>query len=635
MSGRPRIITCRPGWSGAAKFLNLPLAPVRPSGILGLAIVALFLTPSCTFLCGAVGQAPDAWTVEHFRLAREAERQSDFSKAAGEYQLIISHNPRFAGAYLNLGLIYHQQERYAEAVKVLQTAVTLDPNLMGAQFMLGVDDYLRGDFQAALPHLRQALQLKPTDRESAFYLGLTYIALEQPLQAARTLRAAAEQYPDDLEIAYQLGLAYLEAIRVESARVNRMGTESALSHWALGIAAEEKNERVAAMTEYLKALALDPSLADLYSRLAVTLQQSGFSDLALIALERYEVLRPEDRGVRVAVEGTLQESGVDQVVLTGIREAFLQLIKTIPAPRYDPSTPALADSFVNHAVGLRLSSSADPKFRAAVRLYFQGNYADAVAAIADSRIRSTDWIAAYLWASANSKNSEFAAAELVLEDRLQPYWDQPSVCLLAIEIQRRLAYAYLDRVMAKQPESVPAMILLAKSYVAAGRDHEALKTYQDVLKLAPNHFGIHLAIGQIYENGLQWPPAIEEFREELDLDPANAMALTHLAHALTEAREPAQAIPILEKLLATNPTDGDAYADLGKNLEGQGQREKAIEAYERAVTYDPTQFNLHYKLFQLYLKQGKNERAQKELAAFKAAEAKKQNTYRQGIVDLK
>jgi len=624
-----------PGEARAEKLFYPPSVASRPSIVVSLIVLSLLARLSLASLCDTAGQVPDAWTVEHFGLAREAERQSDFNKAAEEYRLIISHSPRFAGAYLNLGVIYHQQHRYTDAVKVLTTAVTLDPQLLGAQLILGIDGYLSGDFKGALPHLKQALHLKPTDKESGFYLGLTYIALGEPLQAAQTLRKTAEHYRDDLEIVYQIGLAYLEAMKEESARVNRLGTQSALSHWALGIAAEEKNEKVVAVTEYMKALALDPNLADLYWRLAITLQQSGLPELAATALRRYEVLRPEHRGAEAQVEATREESRPDQIILTGIKETFLHRIATVPPPRYDPSTPALADSFVNQAIKVHVASRNDPTLKSVLRLYLQGNYRDAVATIVRSQMRPTDWVTAYLWASAYWEDSEYDAAEHVLEDWLLPYLHQPSVCLLAIEIQRRLAFVYLDRVAAEQPQSVPAMMLRAKSYAAAGRNNEALETYQQVLKVAPNQLGIHLAIGQIHESDLHWTSAIEEFRKELDLGPANAMALAHLGHALTEAREPDSAIPVLEKLLKTDSTDGGAYADLGKDWEAQGQTEKAIEAYERAMVYDPTQSNLHYKLFLLYRKLGKTDRAQKELAAFKVAEAQKQNGYQHGVVDLK
>ena len=50
---------------------------------------------------------------------------------------------------------------------------------------------------------------------------------------------------------------------------------------------------------------------------------------------------------------------------------------------------------------------------------------------------------------------------------------------------------------------------------------------------------------------------------------------------------------------------------------------KAIEAFERALLYDPSQNNLHYRLFQLYSKVADTARAKTHLAAFKAGEAEK------------
>ena len=218
-----------------------------------------------------------------------------------------------------------------------------------------------------------------------------------------------------------------------------------------------------------------------------------------------------------------------------------------------------------------------------------------------------------------------------MEDHLQPYLNQPSVCLLAIEIQRRLAARALNRVIGEQPDSYVAKMLLAKWRAAAGRDSEALADYQEALKMAPNQLGIHLAMGDIYEKQLHWVPAIDEFKAELDLDPANALALAHLGHALTEAREPDQAIPVLEKLLKTNPTDGEAWADLGKDWEVNGEKEKAIDAYQRALVQDPNQSELHYRLFQLYRKSGQKDRAEKELASFKAAETREHTKFQNGM----
>ena len=66
----------------------------------------------------------------------------------------------------------------------------------------------------------------------------------------------------------------------------------------------------------------------------------------------------------------------------------------------------------------------------------------------------------------------------------------------------------------------------------------------------------------------------------------------------------------------------------------QGESGEAIQAYENALRYDPTQLNLHYKLSRLYQKQGQTEQANKELTAFRAAEAQQQQSQRKAMEAL-
>ena len=108
----------------------------------------------------------------------------------------------------------------------------------------------------------------------------------------------------------------------------------------------------------------------------------------------------------------------------------------------------------------------------------------------------------------------------------------------------------------------------------------------------------------------------------------NALALAHLSHAYTEARDADQATKVLDKLLERYPNDGQAYADLGKAWTLKGETARAIEAYERALLNDKTQGSLHYRLDQLYEKIGKTALAQRHLAAFKAGEARKRKKYK-------
>jgi tetratricopeptide (TPR) repeat protein len=193
---------------------------------------------------------------------------------------------------------------------------------------------------------------------------------------------------------------------------------------------------------------------------------------------------------------------------------------------------------------------------------------------------------------------------------------------LKIEIQSELALRYYNQVATKEPDSVLAKVLLAKSYAAGFQPAHAISEYQEVLKQRPDMPEVHLALGELYGDQLHWPAAIDEYRAELSLDPENGMALALLGHAYAEAHDPDAAIKVLNKVLERYPRDAKALADLGKAWSLKGDLAKATDAYERALSCDRTQYELHYRLFQVYRSAGKQVLARKHLEAFQAATAK-------------
>jgi tetratricopeptide (TPR) repeat protein len=610
------------------KFCGTRLRCVVWRVLMALACIALTYGPRAG-ISRAQEQSLDEWTTEHFKLAREAQRQNNLDTAVEEYRAIISRNPEFAGAELNLGIIYHQQRKYGEAVKVLQSAVSHQPDLLGAQVFLGMDEYLVQDLKGARQHLENALKLKPDDRLAGIHLALTYAALDEPEKAAQQLRKTAQYSPEDVEIFYDEGEAYLSGVGQSLALLRQAGNDSALYHWALAIAAEQKSDLVSMIQEYLKALAADPGIAELYLRLAVVFKRANMAEMATDSLERYKLLNPVRNPASLNLELTAGGPSADAPDVAKNKEAFLKLWHAIPSVQRVPGLPAIADESVNHALKEQLASKKDADLKKSVQLYLQGDYCRAVAKLRPRVDRHADkWLSPYLLARCYLSTSNDDDAQTVLETHLIPYFNLQSVALLRVEIESRLALRCFNWVVAHQPDSCLAKLLSAKSYAADGKDKEAIAAYQEALKLDPGRLGIHLAIGQIYEGQLHWAPAVEEYQAELALDSDNAMALVHLGHALTEARDPERAIQALDRLLESNPTDGKAYADLGKAWTLKGDRRKAIAAYEQALRYNPDDNDLHYRLFTLYTKEGEAARAQSHLAAFNKGQAWKLAKYR-------
>lgn len=618
--------------NGTAPFTQRRQVTARGLLII-LACAAWSLGIQAPALSGQQRPGIDQWTADHFRLARQAQARNNLEVAAEEYRAIVARNPGFAGALLNLGIVYHQQRKYREAIRVLEKAVSLEPRMLGAQLFLGIDQYLVQDLNGAVQHLGNALELKPDDRQAGLYLALAQLALDQPEKAAQQLRKTARYFPEDPEVFYNQGEAYLSGVALSLRSLRKTGGDSALYHWALAMAAEQKNDLVTCVEEYLKALIRDPGIAGLYLRLAIEFTKIGMTDLANSALEKYKLLNPARELTDLNLTQKASTTAASGDGAAEHKETFVRLWRAIPPAKPIPGLPAVADNAVNRLLKARLASPKSADLKEAVRLYLKGDYPNALARVRPRVDRHADaWLSAYLLARCYLATSDDDAAQAVLENHLARYFDQPSVALLRVEVESRLALKCFHWVASRQPDSYLAKLLLARSYAAAEQNEQAIAVYQEVLKAVPGRLGVHLAIGQIHERQMHWEPAIEEYRAELALDPDNAMALAHLGHAYTQVRDPDHAIPTLDRLLESNPTDGQAYADLGKAWALKGDAPKAIAAYENALRYDPTANDVHYRLFQLYSKLGQSPIAQKHLAAFKEGEARQKEAYRETMV---
>ena len=578
----------------------------------------------------------DEWTAQHFARARQAQSEQDFEAAAKEYRSIVARNPRFAGAQLNLGIVYHQQRQYRIAIKMFESAVSLQPELVGAQLFLGIDQYLVGEPKAALQHLERALELKPDDRQAGIYLALAQLALDQPEKAAQELRKTARYSPEDPDIIYEEGRAYLQGMSQGLTLLRRVGGDSAVYHWALAMAAEQKDDQVSAAEEYLEALARDPGIAELYLRVAPRFETAGLPDLAAACFERYKLLNPERDPTNLRPMLAFDGSRVARLEVPENGKVFRRMWDAIPPVKEAVGLPAVADESVNRALEKQMSLGKTVDFRAAVQLYLRGDYSQAIVKLRERVDHHLDkWLSAYLLAHCSLSMSDYDTAQATLEVYLAPYFDLSPVALLRVEVESRLALRCFDWVVAHQPKSYLAKLLLAESYAASRQDKEAIAAYEEALKLAPRRLGIHLAIGRIYEDQLQWEAAIREYQAEVALDSDNAMAQAHLGHAYTEARDPERAIPVIERLVRNNPTDGQAYEDLGKAWTLNGDTRKAIAAYERALQYIPDEYDLHFRLYTLYMKTGETALAQSHLAVFKHGEAKKKRSYLESMGELR
>lgn len=101
---------------------------------------------------------------------------------------------------------------------------------------------------------------------------------------------------------------------------------------------------------------------------------------------------------------------------------------------------------------------------------------------------------------------------------------------------------------------------------------------------------------QLHDQG-KYAEAIAKYNEALKIDPGNLYADFELSYTLFASGKGGDAIPYLEKVIASNSSlTAGAYDLLGSIYDNSGQSEKAIDAYRSGIRANPQYQRLYYNL---------------------------------------
>jgi cytochrome c-type biogenesis protein CcmH/NrfG len=81
---------------------------------------------------------------------------------------------------------------------------------------------------------------------------------------------------------------------------------------------------------------------------------------------------------------------------------------------------------------------------------------------------------------------------------------------------------------------------------------------------------------------------ILQLEQEVAVNPTNVDAWTQLGHVYFDTNNAAKAIRAYEKSLELSPNNPNVLTDLGVMYRRNGQPDKALEAFDRAMTIDPS-----------------------------------------------
>lgn len=171
------------------------------------------------------------------------------------------------------------------------------------------------------------------------------------------------------------------------------------------------------------------------------------------------------------------------------------------------------------------------------------------------------------------------------------------------------ALTYAERAAAKDPDNVWYQKLLADLYLSNGRIKDAENTYERIIQTDPsNLFHYHDLSTLRYQSGdIEGAiRALEALEEELGY---SEEVFQQKQMFYIESGQTAKAKTELEEALKDNPMDPVLLGMMADMYEAEGNEEKALEYYERILSFDPENGMVHLSLYEYYMRKNELDKA--------------------------
>ena len=199
-----------------------------------------------------------------------------------------------------------------------------------------------------------------------------------------------------------------------------------------------------------------------------------------------------------------------------------------------------------------------------------------------------------------------------------------AVVLAILTIRRNIDYrselAIWQDTLRKRPNNARAHLNLgaifaemhsnsANTLSQAGRLQEAIRHYEQALRIMPAYAEVHNNLGNALCDAGRAQEAIGHFEQALRIKPGDATMHNNLANALRRLGKVDAAISQYEQALQLKPDYATAHNNLGIALCGLGRIQEAISHHKHALRIQPDSAEAHYNLGIALWHAGKTEEA--------------------------
>jgi tetratricopeptide (TPR) repeat protein len=168
------------------------------------------------------------------------------------------------------------------------------------------------------------------------------------------------------------------------------------------------------------------------------------------------------------------------------------------------------------------------------------------------------------------------------------------------------------RMIAQNAESAEADMLVGEALDEMKDTNGATREFRAAVLANPKEPNVHFGLGYLLWTQLQFQEASQEFQAELQNTPDYAKAMLYLADSDIKLNRNEDAKPLLERVVAIDPTNSMGRIDLGVVYAEADQKEDAVREFKAAAALNPNDVNVHMRLGRLYRSMGNASEARTE-----------------------
>jgi len=534
------------------------------------------------------------WKVDlaKFGLAQVAVRQGRYADAEKLYKEALAlrkttgqKTDYFPEAHAGLGLLYMRLGRDAEAALEVDKAVTQKGNYWPGLYAKARRMLEAGEIEPAKKVLDKGAKVQGLkDGEDMYHHGMALYYLKMGAatgsvdstnldKAEKEAMTAFQMMPEDPDYGTLVAEIYQKkgspdmAINAYVVALQQPGMEkSAPLYRTLGLLYSQVQKYNEARDSYLKAVEIDSTYTPVLKDLAALLHLADQNDKAAAVYIRY-----------------LQSEPGDVDALVGLAESCLEINQIAKAQEAAQGAFSRDSTNVHARLALaRVGLEVRDKALRQQALYLYATLPDSV------RLTARDY--ARIGAShADNKNYPKAQEYLNKALALDPQEPEVHFQLGMVDMGTNKpdsAIVHLEKAVSLKPSEL-YLLNLGVAYLRAKQPEKARPAFRKAIAINAKFVPAHVLLAQALSSDSLYAAEVE-YRKALELDPKNGAAFRGLGFVYQKQNKFAEAIQWYEQGTKAEPQSAEGWAALGYAYMGARMNDPARQAFEKALTIDPS-----------------------------------------------